>query len=454
VSNLIHLQNKALNTALAVEPGYARIFFSAIAPRFGINRIIDGTTGEVITSDNFSKVADSYTPKSEASLTGAKPNMNWQPYRIVNGIAVLDIQGSLTHKLGSINPYSGMIGYDGILYQLEHAIKNEDVKGVLMDNDTPGGMVSGCFDAADRIAKLRNEKPIWAIANDMNCSAGQMLASACSRRLITQTGVAGSIGVLMAHANISKQAEMSGVEITLVHAGSHKVDGNPYEKLPQSVREKWEVEAEDLRLKFATKAASYMGIESQVLLDTEAQVYTGEEAVEAGLADEVVNNNDAISMMADHINSKKTQVTITMSDQDKKKTASAAKKAEQAEENNVDSQNDTTSGEPETKPTASADEGVMKEAADTERARVMGILALDEAEGRSALAHKLANMPSMSVEQAKELLAVAPIEQVGAKATAETLADEHGKPLESSVSEEESDDEAKVSLLVRNAPKR
>ena len=288
----------------------------------------------------------------------------------------------------------------------------------------------------------------------MNCSAGQMRASACSRRLITQTGVAGSIGVLMAHANISKQAEMSGVEITLVHAGSHKVDGNPYEKLPQSVREKWEVEAEDLRLKFATKAASYMGIESQVLLDTEAQVYTGEEAVEAGLADEVVNNYDAISMMADHINSKKTQVTITMSDQDKKKTASAAKKAEQAEENNVDSQNDTTSGEPETKPTASADEGVMKEAADTERARVMGILALDEAEGRSALAHKLANMPSMSVEQAKELLAVAPIEQVGAKATAETLADEHGKPLESSVSEEESDDEAKVSLLVRNAPKR
>jgi ClpP class serine protease len=38
-------------------------------------------------------------------------------------------------------------------------------------------MVSGAFDCADIIARMRDIKPIWALANDMNCSAGQLIAS-------------------------------------------------------------------------------------------------------------------------------------------------------------------------------------------------------------------------------------------------------------------------------------
>ncbi|EGZ7616033.1 S49 family peptidase, partial [Escherichia coli] len=58
-------------------------------------------------------------------------------------------------------------------------------------------------------------KPVWALANDMNCSAGQLLASAASRRLVTQTARTGSIGVMMAHSNYGAALEKQGVEITL-----------------------------------------------------------------------------------------------------------------------------------------------------------------------------------------------------------------------------------------------
>ncbi|WP_176687436.1 S49 family peptidase, partial [Escherichia coli] len=73
---------------------------------------------------------------------------------------------------------------------------------------------------------------VWALANDMNCSAGQLLASAASRRLVTQTARTGSIGVMMAHSNYGAALEKQGVEITLIYSGSHKVDGNPYSHLP------------------------------------------------------------------------------------------------------------------------------------------------------------------------------------------------------------------------------
>ncbi|WP_425341778.1 S49 family peptidase [Escherichia coli] len=131
----------------------------------------------------------------------------------------------------------------------------------------------------------------------MNCSAGQLLASAASRRLVTQTARTGSIGVMMAHSNYGAALEKQGVEITLIYSGSHKVDGNPYSHLPGDVREHcspgWMQPAGCLR----AEGVGYTGLSVQAVLDTEAAVYSGQEAIDAGLADELVNSTDAITVM-------------------------------------------------------------------------------------------------------------------------------------------------------------
>jgi ClpP class serine protease len=58
-------------------------------------------------------------------------------------------------------------------------------------------MVSGLLTVPTLLPEC-DIKPVWALANDMNCSAGQLIASAASRRLVTQTARTGSIGVMMA----------------------------------------------------------------------------------------------------------------------------------------------------------------------------------------------------------------------------------------------------------------
>ncbi len=94
------------------------------------------------------------------------------------------------------------------------------VDGILLDMDTPGGWWREHLTVLTSSPVCETIKPVWALANDMNCSAGQLLASAASRRLVTQTARTGSIGVMMAHSNYGAALEKQGVEITLIYSAA------------------------------------------------------------------------------------------------------------------------------------------------------------------------------------------------------------------------------------------
>ncbi len=70
-------------------------------------------------------------------------------YDVVQGIAVIPVTGTLVAKLGSMRPYSGMTGYDGIRASLSIAMSDPKVKAIAFDMESPGGEVAGCFDLVD-----------------------------------------------------------------------------------------------------------------------------------------------------------------------------------------------------------------------------------------------------------------------------------------------------------------
>lgn len=277
------------------------------------------------------------------------------------------------------------------------------VDGILLDMDTPGGMVAGAFDCADIIARVRDIKPVWALANDINCSAGQLLASAASRRLVTQTARTGSIGVMMAHSNYGAALEKQGVEITLIYSGSHKVDGNPYSHLPDDVRETLQSRMDATRRMFAQKVSAYTGLSVQAVLDTEAAVYSGQEAIDAGLADELVNSTDAITVMRDALDARKSRLSGgRMTKETQSTTVSAT--ASQADVTDV-----VPATEGENASAAQPDVNAqITSAVAAENSRIMGILNCEEAHGREEQARVLAETPGMTVETARRILAAAP----------------------------------------------
>ncbi|ENQ6443825.1 S49 family peptidase [Citrobacter freundii] len=397
--NLPHIASMAFNEPLMLEPAYARVFFCALAGQLGISRLTDAVSG-----DSFSA--------GQAATTLALSDADDVPrqsrsYQIINGIAVLPVSGTLVSRTRALQPYSGMTGYNGIIARLQQAVSDPLVDGILLDMDTPGGMVAGAFDCADIIARARDIKPVWALANDMNCSAGQLLASAATRRLVTQTARAGSIGVMMAHSNYGAALEKQGVEITLIYSGSHKVDGNPYSHLPDDVREKLQSRMDATRQMFAQKVSAYTGMSMQAVLDTEAAVYSGQEAIEVGLADELINSTDAITVMRDALDARKPQISGG------RMTTENRTATEQADASATVTQDNAThvvpANEGDNNPAAPPDVNAQITAAvAAENSRIMSILNCEEASGREEQARVLAETPGMSVETARRILAAAP----------------------------------------------
>ncbi|EDV0529372.1 S49 family peptidase [Salmonella enterica subsp. enterica] len=357
--NLPHILSQATNAPLLLEPAYARVFFCALGRESGAASIQIPQAQENIDQDGMALVTGNF-------MSGGKPQARF--YQVMNGIAVLPVSGTLVHKLGGMRPFSGMTGYDGITARLQQAISDPEVTGVLLDIDSPGGQAAGAFDCADMIYRMREQKPVWALANETACSAAMLLAAACSHRLVTQTSRMGSIGVVMAHTSYAEKLKQEGIDITLIYSGGHKVDLDVTRALPESVHADYQQRMDEARKMFAEKVARYTGLSVDAVMATDAVVYDGQAGIDIGLADEMVNAADAISVMA------------------------AALK------------NNSKGG---TMPELTA-----TEAAAQENQRVMGIIVCQEAKGREALAQMLAGQPGMSVAQAQAILAAAPQQDV------------------------------------------
>jgi signal peptide peptidase SppA len=279
---------RAFNTPLLVEPSKAMAFLSGLGPRILGRRVemLDGgdtADGTIVLPARASilagGLADSYRHHGDA------------PYPVVDGIAVIEISGVLIHRGGWIGQSSGQTSYEGIAAQIEAAASDPSVCGLALEIDSFGGEVAGVFDLADRIRAIRGSKPVWAFVAEYAFSAGYALASQADRILLPRTGALGSIGVVVLHADMSGQLDQDGLRVTLIHSGRHKVDGNPYQPLPEGVRDDIQREIDVLRFLFAeTVAAGRAGrLSQETALATEAATFRGVDAVAAGLADEVTD---------------------------------------------------------------------------------------------------------------------------------------------------------------------
>lgn len=282
------IATRAFNTPLLVEPSKAMAFLSGLGPR------ILGRQVEMVEPDGANEGVV-LLPARASILAGnlaVRLHQNGDaPYPVVDGIAVIEISGVLIHRGGWIGQSSGQTSYEGIAAQINAAAGDPSVRGLALEIDSFGGEVAGIFDLADRIRAIRASKPVWAFVAEHAFSAGYALASQADRILLPRTGAVGSIGVVVMHADLSGELDQDGVRVTLIHSGRHKVDGNPYQPLPDAVRDDIQREIDVLRFLFTQTVAAGRAerLSQEAALATEAATYRGADAVTAGLADEVID---------------------------------------------------------------------------------------------------------------------------------------------------------------------
>jgi signal peptide peptidase SppA len=283
------LAQRLFNVPLAVHPRKAEIVVAALAERLGMARFrfearrIDGAELAFDDDDR------DFTPRARRG------------YDLVDGLAVIEVSGLLVHKLGTLRPYSGMTGYDGIRQNFLTAISDPEVRAIVLDIDSPGGEVAGCFDLADTIRAARGMKPVWAILSESAYSAAYAIASAADRVTVPRTGGVGSIGVVVMHVDLSKALDKEGIAITLIQYGAHKTEGNPYEPLAPDVRKRIQGEIDMVGELFVSTVAANRGLSIDTVRATEAAIFRGARGVELGFADAVLSPDAALRALLDQL---------------------------------------------------------------------------------------------------------------------------------------------------------
>ena len=284
------IAQRVFNTPLMVDPAKALAFLTGLGPRI-TGREISVKGLEIMADDQATATLPARGSLFGDDLTNRQARNGGQPFAVVDGIAVIEIAGTLVHRGAWIGQSSGLTSYEGIAAQLHAALADPAIRGIALDIDSFGGEVAGAFDLADRIRAARTQKPVQAFVADHALSAAYALASQADRIILPRTGAVGSIGVVAMHSDMSGALDQKGIAVTMIHAGARKVDANPYQPLPESVRARIAGELEDLRQLFAETVAEGRGRRLDTLraLATEAAVFRGEAAVFAGLADEVAD---------------------------------------------------------------------------------------------------------------------------------------------------------------------
>lgn len=284
------IAQRAFNTPLMVDPAKALAFLSGLGPRItGQEITFQGL--EVDTADQTSATLPARASLFGNDLAQRHQRNGTRPFAAVDGIAVIEIAGTLVHRGAWIGQSSGLTSYEGIAAQLQAALADPGVRGIALDIDSFGGEVAGAFDLADRIRAARAQKPVHAFVAEHALSAGYALASQADRIILPRTGAVGSIGVVALHTDMSGALDQKGIAVTLIHAGAHKIDANPYQPLPEAVHDQMQRELEVVRFLFAETVAAGRGdrLTHASALATEAAVFRGADAISAGLADELAD---------------------------------------------------------------------------------------------------------------------------------------------------------------------
>lgn len=289
-------------------------------------------------------------------------------------IAVIPVSGTLLNKRMWSSSYA--TGYDFLHAAIDYAAADDSVETIVFEIDSPGGMVAGLFDLTDKIAGI--EKKTVAHTADMAASAAYAIFSSCDEGYLSQSAEVGSVGVLQMHFDISGALENFGESVSMIFYGDKKVDGNPYEPLPERVKGEMQDDINNLGAMFSTLVATNRNISVESVVATQAGVYRGQAAVDIGFADGVMNFDDLINEL-----SASTDEGETMSfTQEELDAAVASALAAQTTDSDA--------------------------AVSAERERVRDIMGLDEATGREEMARKLSDQ-GFTADQAKIALSAAPI---------------------------------------------
>jgi signal peptide peptidase SppA len=204
-------------------------------------------------------------------------------------VAVVPIRGTIAHRGGGMGMASGGTSTEAIAEMFRTAMADEQVGTILFDVDSPGGTVTGVPELAAEIFAARGQKRMVSMVNGLAASAAYWLASQADEIVSIPSGESGSIGVFMAHQDLSAALEKEGIKVTVVRAGKHKAEMLPFAPLSEESLSFLQGRVDGAYKQFVADVARGRGVTPEQVREGygEGRALVGKDAKASGLIDRI-----------------------------------------------------------------------------------------------------------------------------------------------------------------------
>ena len=216
-------------------------------------------------------------------------------------IVLINIEGSIVGGRSGFGMFGSESGADDIAKQIKRAGEDSSVKAIILRINSPGGSAAASQELHEEVRKAReNDKIVVASMSDIAASGGYYVACGADKIVANPGTITGSIGVIFSQLQYSELLEKYGVRSNVITSGKYKDIGSPLRNMTEEERQILQEMIDDVYSQFVHAVAEGRQMnESEVLELADGRIFTGRQAKELGLVDELGNFQDAVDLAAE-----------------------------------------------------------------------------------------------------------------------------------------------------------
>ncbi|MDC1120122.1 signal peptide peptidase SppA [bacterium] len=229
----------------------------------------------------------------------------WRTAAIIAVVAAVTA-GIYKYSGGASGEYIAQLNITGVIHNdlkrlaaIEKIRKDDDVKALIVRINSPGGTVVGGEALYQALNRVRREKPVIAVMDELATSAGYMIAVAADRILAHEGTITGSIGVLFQTAEVTELLKKLGIKFEAIKSAPLKAEPSPFSKVTPKVRAATKLLVDDMYAMFIDMIVKGRDMKPEKVRNlADGRVYTGRMALKNGLIDAIGGERQARSWLA------------------------------------------------------------------------------------------------------------------------------------------------------------
>lgn len=216
-------------------------------------------------------------------------------------IGVVHICGVIRFPADTAGLYKRLCGTEHIIRQLKKFNKDTRISAIILRINSPGGTVAAVQEIYQQVKELKKaKKKVVVSIGDIATSGAYYIACAADKIVANSGSLTGSIGVVMSLPNIQGFLEKVGVKSNIIKSGKHKDIGSALRDMSEEEKKLLQDVVDNAYQQFFNVVVeNRTNIEKEKLKElTDGRIFTGEQAKQVGLIDELGTYEDAIKLTA------------------------------------------------------------------------------------------------------------------------------------------------------------